>query len=150
MDIVNEIPVDDHIPFLIDAAHRRMQQDLARIVGEHRFTGLRGSHLRLIGMVPADGARPSALAAIASVTRPALGELVAHLQEHGYATTREDPSDRRAIIVTLTAEGRRAAKVVARAVAQLRSDWADEVGADRVDALVQTLAALTVSRPEPS
>ena len=145
MTFVNGIPVEEHIPFLLDQAHRRMQQDLGTIVGD-AFPDLRGSHLRLIGMIPAAGARPSTLAAVAGVTRPALGELVGHLQEHGYVTTAEDPSDRRAIIVRLTASGRRAATTVAAAVGRLRDNWTREIGPGQLNAMVAALAALTVER----
>lgn len=133
-----------HLPYLIDMANRRMQAEMALIVDDASFPHLRGAHFRILDLLPRDGARPSALAAAAQMTRPALGELVAHLREHGYVTTETDPTDGRAQVITLTGLGRRTVAEVERAVAELRRRWAEEIGADRVDALLDALAALTV------
>lgn len=134
---------DRHIPYLLDVAHRRMQLELATLVDAKPFPELRGSHFRLIGMIPAEGARPSVLAETAQVTRPALGELVRHLEDHGYVDVVADASDGRAVIVRLSARGRRAAAAADKAVAELRRRWEREIGASQVEALTEALAALT-------
>ena len=135
-------PADLHLPYLIDAAHRRMQQDLALLVDAKKFPELRGSHLRILSMIPAEGARPSALADLARMTRPALGELVAHLREHGFVESQADALDGRAVVLRLTRRGQRAAAAAHAGIAELRRHWADEIGADKVEALIAGLAAL--------
>ena len=144
MTSVNDLSMPDHIPSLLDRAHRRMQRDLAALVDSSRFPELRGSHLKILSMIPAEGARPSALAAVANMTRPALGELVRHLQVSGYVAMSADPSDRRAVIVQLTKRGRRASAVVADAIDELRVVWSTQIGPERVDALIDALTALAV------
>lgn len=96
-----------------------------------------------MAMIPAQGTRPSALAAAAQMTRPAVGELVAHLREHGYAEVEPDASDGRAVMVHLTRRGRQAAAEVERAVVELKRQWSHEVGAERLQLLLDVLAALT-------
>lgn len=97
-------------------------------------------------MIPAEGTRPSVLAEIAAMTRPALGELVAHLEEHGYVAVQPDPTDGRAVIIALTRRGRNAAAEAQRAISELKQRWTEEIGSERLDALLASLAALTVDR----
>src|SRR5687768_5871089 len=117
-----------------------MQQDLAATVEASPFPELSGSHFRLLSMIPAAGARPSELAEFAGVTRPALGELVRHLEETGYVTSRPDKSDGRAVIVRLSARGRKAAAAAERAIAKLKRSWAREIGAERLAAMLDACA----------
>ncbi len=142
MKLVNRFIEHRHLPYLLDIVHRRMQQDLARVVGVGAFPELRGSHFRLLAMVPAEGARPSELAATAHITRPALGELVRHLEDNGYLESRDDTSDRRAVIVRRTELGDRAAAAADEGIAELRRQWSSEIGEPRFDAMMDALAAL--------
>jgi DNA-binding MarR family transcriptional regulator len=150
MNGVKVFDVHEHVPYLLDLAHRRMQQDLASIVKADAFPELRGSHMRLLSMIPSTGARPSWLAAIANVTRPALGELVRHLEVHDYVTTDSDPSDGRAVIVGLTPRGKKAAAAANKGIAELKRVWAREIGADRLDAMMDALAAITIGQRPPA
>lgn len=144
MAFVNHPPGPGHIPYLLELAIRRMQQDLHTIVGSAGFPHLRGSHFRILSMIPPEGARPSALADVAQITRPALGELVAHLRTHGYVTTTADASDGRAVLVRLTRRGKRAADEANQGVEELKRQWSAEVGSDRLEAMLEVLAALTL------
>ncbi len=141
---VNPLRIPAHLPYLLDLVHRRMQQDLGEHLDASAFPQLRGSHFRILSMIPPEGARPSVLAATANMTRPALGELVRHLQDHGYVRARADASDGRAVIVHLTSRGKRAAAAAAAAIDRLHRHWAEELGADRLDALVDALTALSL------
>lgn len=135
------------IPFLLSQAFRRMQQDLADLVDSTGFPDLRGSHLRILSMVPAEGARPSALAELAQMTRPALGELVAHLKDKGYLRVRADAADGRAVVITHTPKGRRAAAAAHRGMDDMERRWAQQIGRDRLDALIDALAQLAWRDP---
>lgn len=142
MTLVNQFLQNGHLPYLLDLAHRRMQHDLGVLVEATSFPELRGSHFRLLGMIPDDGARPSAIAEVAQITRPALGEMVQHLQEHGYVDVTPDASDGRAVIVRLSARGRRASAAADKAITQLRRRWARDIGAARLESLIDALTAL--------
>ena len=144
MTFVNPPSGRGHIPYLLELANRRMQQDLLSIVNPAAFPHLRGSHFRILSMIPPEGARPSALAGFAQITRPALGELVAHLRTHGYVATSADASDGRAVVVRLTRRGKQAAAEANKGIDELKRRWAAEVGSNRLEAMVEVLAALTI------
>ena len=149
MSSVNPQLAFDHLPYLIDQAHRRMQRDLAQLVDSRRFPELRGAHMKILSMIPSEGTRPSALASTANMTRPALGEIVAHLREHGYVTVKPDPADGRAVIVVHTARGRKAYAAADKGITELRRHWATQIGEDAVAALERALTALAVEQAPP-
>src|SRR5215468_10124502 len=63
----------DHLPRWLDAVSRRLSADLgARLRGQ--VPELRGSHRRILQMIPPDGIRITDLAALAGMTKQALGE----------------------------------------------------------------------------
>ncbi|MBA3372724.1 MAG: MarR family transcriptional regulator [Euzebyaceae bacterium] len=130
-------------------AHRRMRDDLTRLVDARAFPELRGSHLRLLSLIPSAGARPTELAETVQVTKQALGQLVQYLAEHGYVELADDPTDGRAVVVRRTERGRDAALVAARGIRALEQAWATEVGGDRFEVLQEALAALVEGGDQP-
>lgn len=149
MTPVNGFEHERSIPYLLDQVHRRMRQDLPANVDASPFDDLRGSHFRLLSMIPKQGARPSNLAEVAGMTRPALGELVRHLEDHGYVTSERDDTDGRAYIVRHTARGRKAAAAAAKGIEALERAWAAEIGNEQFTAMRTALARLTVDRRAP-
>src|SRR5258705_5509595 len=98
----------------------------AEIAGEpHR---LRGSHLRLLSLTPADGIRPTELAARVGMTKQSLGEFVAALQEAGYMQVEADEHDRRARIVSPTDRGLRLQRRILETFADTEERWRRAVG----------------------
>ncbi|WP_155375095.1 MarR family winged helix-turn-helix transcriptional regulator [Catellatospora vulcania] len=90
---------------------------------------LRGSHLRLLSMTPAEGLRPTDLAARVGMTKQSLGEFVATMQQAGFLHVDPDPADRRARIVRPTAKGLRLQARILEILAETERRWRDEVGA---------------------
>lgn len=119
----------DHVAWLLDRTFRRLRQELGDVGGRH--PQLRGSHLRLLSLIPEGGARHSDLAERALMTRQALGQLAAHLEMHGYAETLCDPADGRVRVLRATAAGRRARDDAEAAIADLEQRWAASVGERR-------------------
>ena len=150
MTSVNPPAMFDHLPYLIDQAHRRMQQDLASLVDTRPFPELRGSHMKILSMIPPGGARPSVLAATANMTRPALGEIVAHLRDHGYVDVTADPEDGRAVVVTHTARGRKADEAATKGIAAMHRQWRQELGDEPFRALLKALSELTSGQVTPA
>lgn len=136
----------EHIAFLVELAKRRLTEELARIVDLTPFPELRGSHMRLLTMIPLGGARPTALAELAQVSKQALGQMVAHLEEHAYVSTARDPADRRALIVRHTPRGEAAREAALAGIAELERRWAAEVGAARFEVVRAVLAQLVARR----
>lgn len=136
-----------HVPYLLEVAKRRCNAELDDLADTAAFPDLRGSHVRLLCILPDDGARPSALADAALVTRQALGQMLAHLAEGGYVESVPDAADRRAVIVRRTRRGDAAAAAGMAGIAALEGTWAREVGAERFAAFRDVLRELVLGGP---
>ena len=87
---------------------RRGQHDIRRpFESTAPIAGLRGSIGRILSLVPPEGARQTALAGGAWITKQSLGERLREMEELGWVTTDADPADRRARVVQRTAHGDR-------------------------------------------
>jgi DNA-binding MarR family transcriptional regulator len=101
---------------LLTAAERALEaavDDGLRMAG---YQDLRAAHAQVFVAVAADGSHLTMLAAHAGMTKQAMGELVRYLEQRGYLEIQPDLRDRRAKIIGLTAEGRRAQEVCLRLV----------------------------------
>lgn len=138
---------------LLGRALRRFRADLYERTGAADRGDVREAHLQVFGNIDWAGTRLTELAARAAMTRPSMAELVDELERAGYLERRADPTDRRAKLICLTRTGRRAVAQALRAVREIERAYAEEVGADRFDALCQTLQALidaALARPPPT
>lgn len=113
--------------------------------------GLRPSHYRVMALIPAEGLKLSELARRADITKPGIGQFIAHLQREGYVVLDRNPADNRSKIVTLTASGVAAADLSRQLIAETEEHWATILGTDRYRELRQTLLELkALSDPEPN
>lgn len=99
--------------------------------------------------LPDAGARLTDLANRARITKQSMGELVRELEDLGYVERRVDPADGRARIITFTDRGRRASDIGVAEILATEAEWAQEVGAERVKALRETLERLTHAPVDP-
>lgn len=76
------------------------------------------------------------------ISKQSAGQLVDSLVLRGYLERREDPQDRRRLVVGLTARGRAAATVQAAARERIDARLADSIGAAQIAQLRRGLAAL--------
>jgi DNA-binding MarR family transcriptional regulator len=125
-----------HFAQLMDQAWRAFREllgELVRpaVVAAASGTTLRPSQVRLLSLTPATGMRVTDLAARVGMTKQALGEFVATLQEAGLVEVTVDQRDRRVRLVRPTAAGRRLQGQVESAIAELERRWRDEVGEQR-------------------
>jgi DNA-binding MarR family transcriptional regulator len=67
--------------------------------------GLGLEHTALLIHLDTDGTRITTLAERAGVTKQAMGQLVRELEQRGYISRIDDPSDRRAALISFTALG---------------------------------------------
>lgn len=88
------------------------------------------------------GTRVGVLAERAQMTKRAMAELVAHLEEHGYVERFPDPGDRRAKLVRTTARGREVFAVVRDFIAEIDARLAARLGQTKVERLRALLVEL--------
>jgi DNA-binding MarR family transcriptional regulator len=88
------------------------------------------------------GSRITYLAAHANITVQAMGELVDHLARHGYVERVPDPTDGRAKLVRLTAQGLAIYALAGRLVREIEATWTAYIGAEKLGQLKQLLAEL--------
>ena len=91
---------------------------------------MRGSHARLLDLVPPDGARPTELAQD-WISKQAVGKRIQERLEAGLVTVEPDPLDGRANIVRRTPEGDRTMALVLSELSALEAELAGEVGERR-------------------
>ena len=128
----------DHMARWLEAVSRRLRADLS---GAARLE-LRGSHRRLLQMIPPEGIRITDLARRADMTKQALGEFMDWLEQAGFVASGQDPADRRVRLITRTEQGDAAAIEAQRAIDAVERGWRREVGAARYDAMKQVLRQL--------
>lgn len=154
---MSEVPVDPQAlrawrdatlyRLLFRAARAETTETVARIQRRgHPHVTL--AYTSLLANLDTEGTTISALARRAGVTRQAASQRLAEIERHGYVTRAPDPSDGRAVIVRQTAKGRRLLRDALRVVADLEDEYARSLGAARLAALKEGLAAF-VERVDP-
>lgn len=119
-----------HIFAALERLRRRGDTDMARLTA--RITKpLRGSHGRLLALIPEKGIRPSEIASDAWITKQAVGVRLREMEELGWVRTEPDPTDGRAVVVKRTAKGTRIRTAAHEAIARMEAEWAEAVGPDR-------------------
>lgn len=93
-------------------------------------------------MIPPEGIRITDLAALAGMTKQAIGEFIDGLERSGFVVSRRHETDGRVRIVSRTQSGDAAAREAQQAIASVEQQWQAELGADRYDAMLSALRDL--------
>jgi DNA-binding MarR family transcriptional regulator len=136
-----EDALPDHVARWLEAASKRLYADL-RIQGLLMFPELRGSHRRILQMIPPQGIRITDLALIADMTKQALGEFVDWLEQSGFVRSGRHPADGRVRLVTRTDRGDAAAEAASMAIAAVEREWRNELGTEVFETMKQALRQL--------
>ena len=104
--------------------------------------GVRIGHIPVFANIDGTGTRITDLAARAEITRQMMGRLVRELEEQGYVTSRPDPADQRAVIVTLTAHGWQFCRDANAVVAEMEAHYGQLLGHEGVTRLREGLIRL--------
>ena len=112
---------------------------------EGGYADVRAEHLAVLQHPGPDGQRPSTLAARAGMSRQAINHLVSHLERAGYLERYSDPASN-ARLVRLTERGRELMDHVQAVAAAIEREWAQDVGAARLEELRATLTDLRTAR----
>ncbi|MCY4724686.1 MarR family transcriptional regulator [Nocardioides sp. STR2] len=98
---------------------------------DHGFLDFRPAHSSVFEHLDDSGTTVSTLAERATMTKQAMGELVAHLEAGGYVVRVPDPNDRRAKLVLPTDRGREVYRVARSLVPELHEQIAELLGTKR-------------------
>ena len=111
-------------------------------LAEHGFPDVRPAHNAVFQYLDATGTTVSTLAERAEMTKQAMAELVAHLEDRGYVDRVPDPDDRRAKLVRPTAKGRRVYAMVREMVPEMEQRLVEVIGASRMQQLRRDLQTI--------
>lgn len=98
-------PAPDDIAPAIGAASRAMIAAMMSKLASRGYDDMTPAFASLIPLLDATGARPTALAQRAGITKQAISQLVRELEERGYVEQVRDSTDTRAKIARLTKRG---------------------------------------------
>ena len=137
------------LPGLFQIAADLVRDELFTRLREAGYPELRPTHGCVFSTISQGGDRLTALAERADMTKQAVGEVVSELEEMGYVERVPDPSDGRAKIIQLTDRGAGAWQAGWGVIADLRSQWAERYGEERVTEMVALLSDIAAdARPE--
>jgi DNA-binding MarR family transcriptional regulator len=135
----------DHIARWLEEVSRHLYAELGAR-GLRDFPELRGSHRRLLQMIPPQGIRITDLALLAGMTKQALGEFVDWLEQAGFVASGRDPADGRVRLVTRTERGDAAADTAQAAIEAVEQAWREQIGAERYEAMKQAMREIGAAR----
>src|SRR5579863_7700429 len=131
----------DHLARWLEAVSRRLTSELRAHVNDE-FPELRGSHRRILQMIPGEGIRITDLAALAQMTKQSLGEFADWLERSGFVRSQRDDTDRRVRRLFRTDLGDKAVDAAQRAFASIEAQWRQEIGPGLYDTMKQALRHL--------
>jgi DNA-binding MarR family transcriptional regulator len=133
---VEPIPTRRPLPPLLLEVKAAAVRKLFERLRERGFSNVREGHGCVFGFIDTEnGSRLTELADNAGLTKQAVGEAVAELEQLGYTERIPDPTDRRAKIIKLTPLGLEACLTGRSLFAEIEREWAEEFGHDLVAAL---------------
>ncbi len=132
------LALPDHLLRWLEAAQRRVAGELDA-ASDEILRRVPQRRLRILQLVPPEGARQKDLAERALVTKQAIAELVDALESDGLVGRTPDPQDGRAWVVTRSARGRRVSESLDAAMRIVEGDLARSIGAERYRAFKEVL-----------
>lgn len=129
---------------LLRLASQAMTERLTSWLAETGFAGLQPAHSAVIQPLweRPEGERITALARASRITKQSMSALVTDLEASGYVERTVDPEDARATRVRLTDRGRAYGRAVRAFARQVESEWAEQIGATRLEELRAALLLL--------
>ena len=112
--------LQDPYQVLVEEIHK----DLAR----KGHADIRPAHASVFRFIGKNGARITAMARKAHMTKQSMSYLVYYLEERGYVEQGKDSNDKRAIIFKLTKKGRKVSESADKTMAQVQRRWEKQMG----------------------
>ena len=124
--------------------------ELERAVRAAGFSEINPGHGVVLRHLGPEGARPSAMAAQARVTRQALSKAVDDLERLGLVRRDVDPSDGRAVIVRYTPRGLAGLQVARKRMEELELQIEEAVGVESWRIARHVLEEIAALLPRPN
>ena len=102
---------------------RSMVDELIERLDAAGFPNISATYHPVFENIDREGTRLTDLAARAAVTRQSMSELVTVMEQRGFLERRPDPTDGRARLICLTAEGQRLVRASLRELRQVEAAW---------------------------
>ncbi|MFC3456616.1 MarR family winged helix-turn-helix transcriptional regulator [Amycolatopsis speibonae] len=130
------------LPLLLFAGFRSIIDRLHAELAEQGHPDVRPAYGFAMQAIGRDGATASEIGRRLGVSKQAAGKTVDKLEQLGYVERADDPADARRKVVRLTGRGIDSLGRSAAIFDELRKDWVDALGADRVHALETDLRVM--------
>lgn len=127
---------------LLTRTARAQTNQILAAIRARGHNDLQASHVGVLINVDTEGTRITDLAAKTGITRQAVSQVVAQLEQLGYVDRRADGTDGRAVVVHFTDKGWVLLHDAREIAETLEADYAAAVGTDDLEALKTTLQQL--------
>ncbi|WP_406198131.1 MarR family winged helix-turn-helix transcriptional regulator [Kitasatospora sp. NBC_01560] len=135
------------LPLRLLLAFREIIDELHERIAREGHPGLRPMHGFVFQAIGPDGTTAVELGRRLGVSKQAAGKTVEHLEQLGYVERAGDPADARRKVVRLTARGVDCLVRSARIFDELRTQWSETLGEERLRALEADLRTLAPGDP---
>jgi DNA-binding MarR family transcriptional regulator len=125
----------ENLAILLREPFRALTDELMAELAARGHPDVRFAHGSVFQFLDDEGTRVSVLAERAQVSKQAMAQLVAHLEEHGYVERIPDPGDRRAKLVRATARGREVFAIARALMADVEARLRTRLGDAKLDQL---------------
>jgi DNA-binding MarR family transcriptional regulator len=143
-NLATDPPPNADLARLLLGATRAFEREMLTRLAKAGLDMLASRHLPVLrALDPATGTRAADIARDAGVTRQAIAQVVAELEQFGIVGQHPDPTDARAKIVRYTPFGLRGYRRALKVFTDLEREQVKRLGADRVAALKQDLRTLS-------
>jgi DNA-binding MarR family transcriptional regulator len=115
-------------------------------LNEAGHPSIRQGHGCVFRFIDEDGSRLTDLAESSGLTKQAVGEVVADLEQLGYVERAPDPGDGRAKLIRLTERGGEARQTAIEIFGEIEREWEERFGAERVAAMRELLEEMRAER----
>jgi DNA-binding MarR family transcriptional regulator len=121
---------------------RAMTDETIARMQQRGHLDLSASHVRLLGNLDTEGTRMAALARRMGTSRQAVSQLLQEIEAGGHVERRPDPDDKRGVIVSFTASGRKRLEDAILVMTGIERDYQAILGAAGLKQLKRLLATL--------
>jgi DNA-binding MarR family transcriptional regulator len=143
------IPPRRPIAALLNEVKATAVSKLFERLRQEGFENVREGYGCVFGFIDTEhGSRLTELAERAGLTKQAVGEAVAEMEQLGYVERVPDPGDRRAKIIKLTPSGLDACLTGRRIFAEIEREWAEEFGEELIAKLREAAEKISAAERE--